>query len=750
MEFINRQNFSLENNSLRKIFFCIIILAVLNVVIFWNHYFNEVGFPYDFSLFYYGMSAFITSAISEGVFPQWIPFQSMGYPLFLNPQSGIFYPFFWVFTFLGIPYTLQNAIVLQNLHIFAGSVGMFFFLNIIFKSSRYAIIGAIAFQFFGGFYSFSPYPDMIRALAISPWLFYVLTLNVEKPNLSRKVLFIPIVIFVLATGAYPGNFVSIIFIMSLFIILQTINGFRIGFGKKKSIFLGITLFSLLILGGVLSMIHLGPLFQDVEELTRFDELAGQRIQQPFKIQHFAEFFWPQIIPNNVWFDEEYYLGLSILVLASFAPLSSLKKYWVFFTMLIIAFLMALGNDSFFYKFVTYTFPFLGVSRFPSGEYIIFIIIPILIFAIFGLKSIITKKFTLKSFATRLVFIISWFSLGIIFLYYIENPKSEYDYYFLFTVPLLAWKGIDVFYQEMFFEIIFLTIIISAIAFFVILSKKYNFSLKKHNSLSLIPLVFFVGLILFEGFTMINENPRWNLEPFDTYYDDIDFELEKNGKLVTYSTLESLPDQRPVRESKTGYQGGWLGTLDGSYLIGDIAETNFKRSWNVLSVEPYQEFMKMEWTPLFSDLTIENPPSGAVKYITDINHPKNKISLPISTFTNLKSIPKQTSVIQTHYGINEISYQVSLEETKLMVENEIYFPGWTATLIYPEKKVQIHSLEVNDAFRAWILPAGDYEMRANFQFPNFVLFQAITLSTFAIWVLIVIVFWNRLEKNYENE
>jgi len=141
----------LENKRFSYIIF-MAILVVQNIAIFWNHYFNKMGFPWDFSATYYSIPAFWTTAISQGIVPQWIPFQSLGYPLFLNAQSGFYYPFFWIFSLLSIPYTLDAAVIFQILHVLLGSVGIFFFLNSTFKSSRYALLGAIAFQFFGGFF----------------------------------------------------------------------------------------------------------------------------------------------------------------------------------------------------------------------------------------------------------------------------------------------------------------------------------------------------------------------------------------------------------------------------------------------------------------------------------------------------------------------------------------------------------------------------------------------------------------------
>ncbi len=201
----------------------LVLLSIQNIAIFWQHYFNNVGFPWDFVSAYFAWPAFWTTAISMGIFPQWIPYQSMGYPMAINAQSGLYYPIFWIFALLHIPYTLHAAVILQVLHILFGSIGMFLLLNSIFKSSRYAFIGAVAFQFFGGFYSNAEHADIIRAFAIAPWLFYVFKLNTDSPKVTRLLLFIPIVIYFVATGAYPGNFISTLFIIPVFLSLQIID-----------------------------------------------------------------------------------------------------------------------------------------------------------------------------------------------------------------------------------------------------------------------------------------------------------------------------------------------------------------------------------------------------------------------------------------------------------------------------------------------------------------------------------------------
>ena len=80
----------------------LLVLAIQNLAIYWGHYFRGVGFPWDFSMSYYAMVGFWTAAVGQGVFPQWIPFQQMGYPFALQLQSGMNYLPLWLFPTLNV------------------------------------------------------------------------------------------------------------------------------------------------------------------------------------------------------------------------------------------------------------------------------------------------------------------------------------------------------------------------------------------------------------------------------------------------------------------------------------------------------------------------------------------------------------------------------------------------------------------------------------------------------------------------
>jgi len=690
----------------------IIFLLLLNLVIYFDHYFYETGFPYDFAKNYWVIPAFWLTALDFGIFPQWVPFQAMGFPLLIYAQSSLYYPFLWLFHIFSIPFTLQNAVIFQNLHIFFGSVGMFFFLKFLFKSPRYAIIGAIAFQFFGGFFANASHVDIVRSFSIAPWMFYVFTLNLEKPKFCKRMLFIPIVIFLLAIGGYFGILLASIFMMGMFVILQVINSYFRGIEKLKSIRMGVVMIGLMFLGMSMAFVHFGPFLEYGDALIRFDP-EPDRWQGEYQLKQTSSFFLSNsAIPGTKEFSSTF-LTLPILIFASFCPISTIKKYWIFLVIAVVGFLMALGKPSFLYQIITDVFPILELSRFPVGDYRIFFAIPLLIFAIGGLKAIIERKFTLKKFAIRVALIISWFALGV-FIFLSFGPISEWidDSYDLNLQPLLA--------------VLILIITLSLVGFFVMTSKKF-LSSKKSIEFSFTALIIFTVIIIANGMIVINDMRFvWVEEPYDKLFRENEIPLEVDGKLRTYDVFKNLPDQRPQRQPS----GDYTGWLTGDYRTTLKGSSDLKVSAIVESDKNYRNYMFMRWTPILVE-----PPANS----------ETQIQLPEEIFANVNPKKQIKSIVQTHYGINDITYQISLNEPKLLIENEIYFPGWKATLVYPDKQLELEAIEVNDIFRAWLLPAGDYEMTAYFEFPDLQLYQSVTIVSLVVWIGVVIVFWRKIKS-----
>ena len=252
----------------------LLVLAIQNLAIYWGHYFRGVGFPWDFSMSSYAMVGFWTAAVHQGVFPQWIPFQQMGYPFALQLQSGMNYLPLWLFPTLNIPYTLHAAIVLQCVHVLAGSVGMFMLAQQLQTSKHYAVVAAIAFQFFGGFYSNAEHVDIIRAFAFAPWLLYVFSLDHKDiATLPRRATFIPLVLYLFLTGAYSGNVLAGGLIIALFVALQFLDAAGRGAAPSALVALSARIAGLTFLGCGMAILQLGPVWLFRDQFVRTEVLV---------------------------------------------------------------------------------------------------------------------------------------------------------------------------------------------------------------------------------------------------------------------------------------------------------------------------------------------------------------------------------------------------------------------------------------------------------------------------------------------
>jgi hypothetical protein len=140
----------------------------------------------------------------------------MGYPFFINPQSAFFYPPLWFFVVTGIPIT-SSSCHCAGAASFLGACGVYLLVRLFTSDWRCALFGAVAYQFFGGFYSNAEHPDIVRAYSWLPWLFWAATL---RGTLALRNYFLPVIIFCAVSGSYPGNIGSHIFFTGLYIFGQ--------------------------------------------------------------------------------------------------------------------------------------------------------------------------------------------------------------------------------------------------------------------------------------------------------------------------------------------------------------------------------------------------------------------------------------------------------------------------------------------------------------------------------------------------
>jgi hypothetical protein len=183
------------------------VLLLLTVVIFWQQLFDHWTFPWDFVGGYSATPAFVAATFGRANFLSWSPFVASGFPVAVDPQAGLYFPGWWLLGALHVPLTLRAVTAVQIAHVLFGSVGVLLLARIRRLGWSWAVVAAVAYLFFGGFYGEAEHADIFRGFSYLPWLLWALT-PPEREGRWLRIAVVPPLAWLVASGAYPGQIVS--------------------------------------------------------------------------------------------------------------------------------------------------------------------------------------------------------------------------------------------------------------------------------------------------------------------------------------------------------------------------------------------------------------------------------------------------------------------------------------------------------------------------------------------------------------
>ncbi len=184
-----------------------------------------------------------------------------------------------------------------------------------------------------------------------------------------------------------------------------------------------------------------------------------------------------------------------------------------------------------------------------------------------------------------------------------------------------------------------------------------------------------------------------------------FSSERDG-IVSPDLFALRPGARPARRDPLPDEYRAAGYLTGELLTGDFGGNALEARLRIDSDPRLASYMRSPWIGLL----VPFDPMPSVDRLF-ANEPRNG-----------------GEVRQTAWGNDRNEYEVSLEKPALLVENEIYFPGWTAAL--PDA-APIPAVRVAGALRGWRLPAGRYRMTTRFRMPGLSSFIAVCLAALVL-------------------
>ncbi|HTL71245.1 MAG TPA: hypothetical protein VL404_08155 [Candidatus Eisenbacteria bacterium] len=668
-----------------------LVLTAQNLYVFRNHYWGNLGVPGDFSSVNYAIPFFWITCLQERIFPHWVPFQAMGYPLQINMVSNLFYPPFWLFALAGRTYTMHAAISIQWMHVLFGAVGTYFLARRLGIAPLVSLAAAAAYQSFGGFYYTAQHDTIVRSYAAIPWLLSGLAFS---SSLRWAAFAVPLAVLLLITGGYPGALMATFFMSAVYLAAQV---FLSGEGTRADrLRAALVRGGLLALGVLLASVHLVPAWLQRQELARYSEFQSQDLF----IYRWKDFFTFCLSAQT---DSLYivsgmrslFVTVPVFGMLFFLRKNELRRHAPLAALAVVAALMVTG--SLFYGMATAVLPPLKFSRFPCADYRVFLCLPVILLGAAAFSRASEDRPGVVEAAVRTAAFLAFFAVGWNLLpapAEISREALVAAGLFAAFAALVAWRPLPA----------------QALA------------------------AVFVAFIVFNGIQSHRHLSLWQVDDFYAKQEDefrssidssgeaYDFRRDMTGGAALRARLKEELPARPARripDKRTEYMPGafnhaWRGYLTGVFMIGDYSSGMQLARQKKAFEDPFiQAFMAEPSRALVL-------PADAK--LDDLDALKRAIASGASG----------PGVKMKRYSIDGVDYDVDLARPAILVENEMYFPGWSARAGGEKGALTIRPTAAGGLVRAWALPAGRYELRTKFRMPHFTLGIVLSLAALILW------------------
>jgi hypothetical protein len=653
------------------------VLLALTVSVFWRHIFLGYSFPWDFEGKFTSTPPFVASTVGRGNWTEWAPFVGGGTPIAADPQTGLYYPVWWLMGLIRIPLTMGVLTDVQVVHVLVGALGVVALARARQLSWGWALVAAVPYVFFGGFYGQAEHADTFRGFSYAPWLLWSLT----PPPPGRhwwRITALPAVGWLIATGAYPGQLPAFSLVGGAYIVTE-LTARRLWIrGYLLPLALGV-LGSLLIVGGVLlPYLHAeanGTLYRPNQPTADVRAFFALRPLDTLGL-YLNNFAWtnegtitawavgvPAILGLTAARRDTLTRHLSLAVAGSLALVLAVLPAW-----------MPAGS-------LMTKLPFLFPSRFPASDYKAMIAVPLLIIAAEGWRR------QAESGSARVWVPVAVGGLLVAGVFLAPNATGA-------GVTQAAWLVIGV---------VALTVLVMRLAAHI-------------TPRMLLPAL--LVLIIVDGARMTMDwnnfagvSP-WAVAPSDypqqVLRDDLAQQLPEFVADPPERRPARTPPAVPIATQPQGSRSDADGLLGFGYYLGDYSGI-ITHARSVVENSPELTGLMLRPWSAWSWPCGELPCDGS-----PIQLP------PVSQWTI------NPYITTTSYALSSITYSVDLSTPVVMVENELAIPGWSADLS------SVHPVDVGGVFRAWELPAGHYQFTASYRQPERGVQEVLALAALLAW------------------
>jgi hypothetical protein len=560
---------------------------------------------------------------------------------------------------------------------------MYVFLRLSIGSRREALLGAFAFQLFGGFYSNAEHVDIVRSFACLPWLLACLVPPRRgEPATPGRLFALPLAVGALAAGGYPGNLVATLFSLGVLVPLQLL---RRRFARSAVIW-AFGAAAAVALGLAMSAIHLGPAWIYRAELVRY-YATGHLQRASLGYEHLPGLVMENRgMPGDISMSSTF-VGFAVLAGIAFLDRRALRRLWPYLGLLLLSMVMAAGDRAPLHPFLRGLIPPLAYSRFPSSDYRGIAAVLLILLGAAGWRALRRRPPRIREFLLRLL------PLALFSAWAIARVER--------AIPFWPAAGL---------ALVCFVLVVAA------------FLLWRSRSAPRTATCVLLAVISLDAGRVLSRMETWavpDLMGMSRLYYPTPARMHDRGVVAA---PEIFSASRPPRPPRSAGEGGYRasGYLAGTYNLDDYGGSSLAARDTITRNPIMLEFMRREWTPVLLDapavVSAGAADVGGLEGILAAAGPDSRIE-------------------QRSYGADTIEYGVRLEKPALLVENETFFPGWSGRLERSSGSLEIAALRVNGVFRGWPLPAGDYAMEARFRLPGLRGLAIVTLLAWLVWAIL---------------
>lgn len=658
----------------------LLVLALVNYATFARHFRDKSTFPWDFLGGYHAQAFGWFDAGSVVSPPAWLPWSDMGFPAFLAIQSGAWYLPLALLDAAGVTYTVHVATVLQVLHVLLGAIGTYCLGRILGWGRGLALVGAVAYHYGATFYSNQQHVDIIRAAAWIPWLLVSLHPNVLT---GRKwgVLLSAFVLSQLLISGYPGNIIAAAYACAIW-VLVSLEGIS---GRRHRLNYAFLVAASVLAGTLMAM----PKWLPVAMLGG-SGLGMERVEpSPIMLHHLFTLIMPyefdrlsgDVTMRALW------LPLAILWGMAFADL---RDRMVVLGLAFVALALFMGFAVPRAEFLQAFLPGARTSRFPVSDWRPVLHIGLILVGMAGWKrllegQLVAHRVVLGAFGT-----LALFGVGVVAAIKFGYPAVALPRVLAVLFTLMAASIAMAFYRP------------------------YGASMRWAATLP----VLLLATTALDGYYYYRSQPTTWRPDWNT-----------SAELASFGgEFSSFVAQQP--------HGPALQRRPARYLMGKGAEeilrqrnnSFYNRCWyahsfctfgynNLRLSEPHRRFAESV------------AGEGGDRLAAFASRPQQLLLLEIgaedrvpegggldsdSAFGDTEGV----SVAFATYASDLVEYRISTTRERVVVENEIWWPGWEVTLCSKSGcGAAVAATPTSQSLRSWKVPAGTWLVKVRYHPPS---------------------------------